>query len=513
MDPKKRKRPNNNGSAIKELAAPSKRKKEEDICEERGDVSKMELAGDIQVREENQSTEIASKTLQKKRTRESSDESPTMRKMRKTSSGRTEVMLKRMASKRPSDRTGDSGTCKKKKEEEHHDSPGEGPSMPIIPQASGRRGIKRTHTSEETGNKRRRSADASGISVASTPETTAASHLLASLTFHRMLGEGGFGKVFLASHSISKQRLAVKVIEKSQEVKSIKKYSMCVEKEVLKITGESAFFPHTYAAFHTPGHIFFVMEYLSGGDLFQLIQRRGPFDVPTIRFFAAEILCGLQFLHTRGIVHRDIKTDNILLDAAGHVKIADFGLSVMNVHGDKKISGQTGTLYYMAPEITSNIPYNTTVDLFSFGVVLFEMATGVYPFHAGDDSDEVMLSIRQDAPCYPSNLHPEIRDILERLLCKDPEERQKLCSNIKCHPFFKSINWKQLEAGRITPPFTMYPTPETMAEAIPLDDLLSPTESAISSEDECLFTGFSFTSDMWTTMTCARQTTSWCILL
>ncbi|XP_063802296.1 protein kinase C delta type-like [Pseudophryne corroboree] len=513
MDPKKRKRPNNSGSATKELVAPNKRKKEEDVCEERGDVSKIILAGDIQVHEENKSTEIASKTLQRKRTRESSDESPTMSKMRKTSSGRTEDMLKRVASKRPSDRTGDSGTCKKKKEEEHHDNPDEGPSVPIIPLASGLRGIKRTHTSEETGHKRKRSAGASGISIASTPESSAASHLLASLTFHKMLGEGAFGKVFLASHSTSKQRLAVKVIEKRKALNSIKKYSMCVEKEVLKITGENALFPHTYAAFHTPGHIFFVMEYLSGGDLFQLIQRRAPFDVPTIRFFAAEILCGLQFLHTRGIVHRDIKTDNILLDAAGHVKIADFGLSAMNVHGDKKISGQTGTLYYMAPEITCNLPYNTTVDLFSFGVVLFEMATGVYPFHAGDDSDEVMESIRQDAPRYPSNLHPELRDILERLLCKDPEERQKLCSNIKCHPFFKSINWKQLETGRITPPFTMYPTPETMAEAIPVDDLLSPTESAISAEDESLFTGFSFTSDTWTAMNCEKQNTSRCIIL
>ncbi|XP_063802317.1 protein kinase C delta type-like [Pseudophryne corroboree] len=513
MSLNKRKRPNNNGSATKELAAASKRKKEEDECEVKDDVFKTVTSGDIQVREENRSSEKASKTPQNKRKRESSDESPTMRKVRKTSSGKTEAMLKRVATKRSSDRTEDSGPCKKKKEEEHHDSPGEGPSVPIIPQASGRRGIKRTRISEETGHKKKRSAGASGISVASTPETSAASHHLASLTFHRMLGEGAFGKVFLASHSISKQRLAVKVIEKRTAVNSIKKYFMCVEKEVMKITGESALFPHTYAAFHTPGHVFFVMEFLSGGDLCQLIQSRGPFDVPTIRFFAAEILCGLQFLHTRGIVHRDIKTENILLDAAGHVKIADFGLSVMNVHGDKKISGQAGTLCYMAPEIICKFPYNFMVDLFSFGVVLFEMATGIYPFHAGDDATKVALSIMRDAPCYPSNLHPEIRDLLERLLCKHPEERLNRCSNITCHPFFKSINWEKLEAGRITPPFTMYPTPVTMAEAIPVDDLLSPTESAISAEDESLLTGFSFTSDMWTTMNCVRQTTSRCIIL
>ncbi|XP_063789068.1 protein kinase C theta type-like [Pseudophryne corroboree] len=512
MSSKKRKRPNNNGSATKELAAPSKRKKEEDGCEEKGDVSKIIMSGDIQVREENQSSEKASKSLQNKRKRESSDESPNMRKVRKTSSGRTDNMLKRVATKRPLDGTGDSGPCKKKKVEEHRDSPGEGPSVPIIPQASGRRGIKRTHTSEETDHKRKRSAGASVISVASTPETSAASHFLASLTFHRKLGEGSFGKVFLASHSTNKQRLAVKVIEKRKVVNSIKKNSICVEKEVMKITGESALFPHTYAAFHTPGHVFFVMEYLSGGDLCQLIRSRGPFDVPTTRFFAAEILCGLQFLHTRGIVHRDIKTENILLDAAGHVKIADFGLSVMNVHGDKKISGKTGTLRYMAPEIICKFPYNYMVDLFSFGVVLFEMATGVYPFHAGNTT-KIALSIMHDAPCYPSNLHPEIRDLLERLLCKDPEERLNRCSNITCHPFFKSINWEKLEAGRITPPFTMYPTPVTMAEAIPMDDLLSPTESAISAEDESLFTGFSFTSDMWTTMNCIKQTSSRCIIL
>ncbi|XP_040278393.1 protein kinase C delta type-like [Bufo bufo] len=124
------------------------------------------------------------------------------------------------------------------------------------------------------------------------------------------------------------------------------------------------------------------MEFLSGGDLSVLMRANALFTIPVTRFMAAEIICGLQFLHTRGIIHRDIKPANILMNSAGHLKIADFGLAVMNIFGDKKISEYAGTLRYMAPEILLRKPYNTAVDWFSAGVMIYEMATGKYPFNA-----------------------------------------------------------------------------------------------------------------------------------
>ncbi|XP_072288087.1 protein kinase C delta type-like [Pyxicephalus adspersus] len=105
------------------------------------------------------------------------------------------------------------------------------------------------------------------------------------------------------------------------------------------------------------------------------------------RFFAGEILCGLQYLHSLGIVHRDIKPSNILLDNSCHIKIADFGLAATNVFGSTKIRGQVGTSLFMAPEVCMNLPYNAVADYFSFGVMIYLMATGKYPFYDEDDQE------------------------------------------------------------------------------------------------------------------------------
>ncbi|XP_040278387.1 protein kinase C delta type-like [Bufo bufo] len=154
------------------------------------------------------------------------------------------------------------------------------------------------------------------------------------------------------------------------------------------------------------------MEFLSGGDLSVLMRANALFTIPVTRFMAAEIICGLQFLHTRGIIHRDIKPANILMNSAGHLKIADFGLAVMNIFGDKKISEYAGTLRYMAPEILLRKPYNTAVDWFSAGVMIYEMATGKYPFNAGILPETIEKSLINDVPTYPKGLNPQARDLI-----------------------------------------------------------------------------------------------------
>ncbi|XP_040278338.1 protein kinase C delta type-like [Bufo bufo] len=320
---------------------------------------------------------------------------------------------------------------------------------------------------------------------------------LESFTFHKILGEGGYGKVMLATHPACQQQLAVKLVKKRVLLQDFKD-NVLIERQVLEVTGKSPLFTHAYATFQTKDYAFFIMEFLSGGDLSGLMRANAPFTIPVTRFMAAEIICGLQFLHTRGIIHRDIKPANILMDRAGHLKIADFGLAVMNIFGDKKISEYAGTLRYMAPEILLRKPYDTAVDWFSAGVMIYEMATGKYPFYAGILPGTIEKSLINDVPTYPKGLNPQARDLIVGLLNKSPESRQVAVDNIREHQFFMEINWTDIEGAGARPPFQLGPPPVMTLTKI--DDILSSTEankSPMAERDQQLFCGFTFANENW----------------
>ncbi|CAJ0959950.1 unnamed protein product [Ranitomeya imitator] len=294
--------------------------------------------------------------------------------------------------------------------------------------------LKRKRTSNtETIIKRRRETDKSidqapegviGAETTSPSEQVTACLSLESFIFTRKLGEGSFGRVMLATHQPSGHQLAVKMVKK-RELLEYAKHNLRLEREVLEITEDSRFFTHAYGTFQTADYAFYAMEYLSGGDLITFIKSRAPLDVCTTRFLAAEILSGIEFLHSRGIIHRnktiflsflrDLKPDNILLDGDGHAKIADFGLAAMNVFGSQKISEFYGTPGYMAPEMIRRQPFNYTVDLFAFGVIVYQMATGFFPFNYGHCARRLAFSVTCDKPCYPNTMDSQLRDVIERV--------------------------------------------------------------------------------------------------
>ncbi|XP_077133751.1 protein kinase C theta type-like [Ranitomeya variabilis] len=181
----------------------------------------------------------------------------------------------------------------------------------------------------------------------------------------------------------------------------------------------------------------------------------------------------------------------------------------MNVFGSQKISEFFGTPRYLAPEIYRLQPFNYTVDLFAFGVIVFQMATGYYPFYSGQCLRRLAYSVKWDKPCYPYTMDSHLRNVIERLLCKSPEKRQDVCSNLKGHPFFSTINWEELEAGRSRPPFTMTPIPilET-SKQMELDQVMSGIEAQeppITPEDQQLFCGFSYISNRWKSIESRRN--------
>ncbi|XP_070789792.1 protein kinase C delta type [Pituophis catenifer annectens] len=318
-----------------------------------------------------------------------------------------------------------------------------------------------------------------------------------SFTFHKVLGKGSFGKVLLAELKGKNEFFAVKALKKDVVLIDDDVECTMVEKRVLALAWENLFLTHLYCTFQTKEHLFFVMEFLNGGDLMFHIQDKGRFDLFRATFYGAEIVCGLQFLHSKGIIYRDLKLDNVMLDKEGHIKIADFGMCKENVFGENKATTFCGTPDYIAPEILQGLKYTFSVDWWSFGVLLYEMLIGQSPFH-GDDEDELFESIRVDTPHYPRWITKESKDILEKLFERDPTKRLGITGNIRDHHFFKAINWTTLEKREMEPPFK--PKVKSVSDYNNFDrEFLSEKprlshsdKNLIDSMDQSAFAGFSF---------------------
>ncbi|XP_022118934.2 probable serine/threonine-protein kinase dyrk2 isoform X2 [Pieris rapae] len=274
--------------------------------------------------------------------------------------------------------------------------------------------------------------------------------------FIKVLGKGSFGKVMLAELRDTEYYYAVKCLKKDVVLEDDDVECTLIERKVLALGTNHPYLCHLFATFQTDSHLFFVMEYLNGGDLMFHIQQSGRFPEPRARFYAAEIISGLKFLHKRGIVYRDLKLDNILLDFEGHVRIADFGMCKLQIYLDKTADTFCGTPDYMAPEIIKGLKYNQTVDWWSFGVLLYEMLIGQSPF-SGCDEDELFWSICNELPSFPRFLSADGLDILTRLLDKDARTRlggpECEHGDVRDHPFFREVPWDRLERRDLPAPF------------------------------------------------------------
>jgi serine/threonine protein kinase len=237
-------------------------------------------------------------------------------------------------------------------------------------------------------------------------------------------------------------------------------YLLTVEREILE-KFDHPFIMGLEYAFQDNQRLYLIMEFVNGGELFfHLRQVKGGFNEVRSRFYAAEMVLALEYLHKSGVVYRDLKPENVLIDSEGHIRLTDFGLSKSGLkeNGDRTESF-CGTFEYLAPEIVRDEEYGYSVDWYSFGLVLYEMLTGVNPFKTGVELDLVdkMNEILNKEIPIPAKLSVEAKDLLKQLLKKVPAERigcrAQGVLEIKSHPFFRSIDWDQLYMKEVTPPF------------------------------------------------------------
>ncbi|XP_073403942.1 serine/threonine-protein kinase Sgk1-B-like isoform X3 [Dendrobates tinctorius] len=231
---------------------------------------------------------------------------------------------------------------------------------------------------------------------------------LYSLEFLKDLGKGGYGKVSLASDPVSEGLLAIKIMDK----KSCE-HIISTEVEVLRLAAGCPYLMSMRAFMETPTEYAIAMDYMAGGDLFHHMKDSMMFNTKTTRLFAAEMVCGLQYLHEHGVIHSDLKPDNILLQDTGHIKISDFGLSVMNVSEGAIVRWNAGTKGYVAPEIMNEEGYNHLADSFSFGVILYMMSVGDWPFYSKGSLDEYHQSLREHIPYFPPGICTNTIDIIK----------------------------------------------------------------------------------------------------
>ncbi|CAB3253020.1 unnamed protein product [Arctia plantaginis] len=281
----------------------------------------------------------------------------------------------------------------------------------------------------------------------------------------RVIGRGSYAKVLMVELKRTKRVYAMKVIKKALVTDDEDIDWVQTEKHVFETASNHPFLVGLHSCFQTPSRLFFVIEFVRGGDLMFHMQRQRRLPEEHARFYAAEISLALHFLHERGVIYRDLKLDNVLLDHEGHIKLTDYGMCKEGVRPGDTTSTFCGTPNYIAPEILRGEEYGFSVDWWALGVLTYEMLAGRSPFdiaQAADNPDQntedyLFQVILEKTIRIPRSLSVKAASVLKGFLNKNPAERLGCGENgfldIVNHPFFKSIEWEMLEQKQVVPPF------------------------------------------------------------
>ncbi|GAB0135779.1 hypothetical protein EsDP_00004104 [Epichloe bromicola] len=269
----------------------------------------------------------------------------------------------------------------------------------------------------------------------------------------RVVGRGAFGKVRIVERKDTSLSFALKYIRKDEVVKSESVRNIIRERRMLEHVNHP-FICNLRYSFQDIEYMYLVVDLMSGGDLRFHISRK-TFTEEAVRFWIAELGCALKYIHGQNIIHRDVKPDNVLLDADGHVHLTDFNVASDVIPG-KALTSKSGTLAYLAPEVYSGKGYNVCADWWSLGVLFYECIYNKRPF---DGSSESTLSqqIQQYSPRYPVTQPPVSLTCLYAIRAAlDPNPQTRMGATWESfiyNDFFKAIDFDLLEQKRIEPIF------------------------------------------------------------
>nr|CCA20877.1 protein kinase putative [Albugo laibachii Nc14] len=276
--------------------------------------------------------------------------------------------------------------------------------------------------------------------------------------FVKVLGRGAFAKVYLVRGKGSNrdQWYALKAYNKQAIVQKNQAQYIHTEKAALQACSDHPYIVTLYYAFQSKDRLFLVMEYCGGGDLLSALTRRKAFTEAEAAFYIGEIVLALSHLHSKNIVFRDLKPENVVMDLDGHCLLTDFGISKEGIKDHTSANTFCGSPMYLAPEMLSRSGHGFALDWYSVGALLFELLTGLPPFYT-NDKKQLFHNILRGHLVIPDYLSPNARDLIQRLLHRDPAQRLgsgKLGdAEIFEHPFFSVIDWGKLRKRELAPPF------------------------------------------------------------
>ncbi|KAL1894164.1 cAMP-dependent protein kinase catalytic subunit [Sporothrix stenoceras] len=286
------------------------------------------------------------------------------------------------------------------------------------------------------------------------PRVTKGKYSLADFNILRTLGTGSFGRVHLVQSRHNQRFYAVKVLKKAQVVR-MKQVEHTNDERRMLAEVKNPFLITLWGTFQDARSLYMVMDFVEGGELFSLLRKSARFPNPVAKFYAAEVTLALEYLHSRNIIYRDLKPENLLLDHHGHLKITDFGFA-------KRVPDKTWTLCgtpdYLAPEVVSNKGYNKSVDWWSLGILIYEMLCGYTPFWDSGSPMKIYENILKGKVKYPAYMHPDAQDLLERLITPDLTKRLGNLyggpEDVKKHAWFAEVTWDRLARKDIDAPYT-----------------------------------------------------------
>lgn len=268
----------------------------------------------------------------------------------------------------------------------------------------------------------------------------------------KILGTGAFGVVYLTKHLSTGKFYAMKMLEKEKIVKLKQIEHSYYEKKIL-CGLNFPFCVYMKYFFKDNVYLYYILPYVAGGEMFTHLRKLGKFEETSSRFYGAQVILALEYLHACELVYRDLKPENILIERTGYIKLTDFGFC-------KLIRGRTwtlcGTPEYLAPEIILSKGYGMSVDWWSLGVLLFEMSAGHPPFYASDPMRIYEKIVAGKYRC-PSHFSPELKDLVSRILQIDITRRlgnlKSGALDFKNHKWFREIEWDNLLNCRFPAPF------------------------------------------------------------
>ena len=270
----------------------------------------------------------------------------------------------------------------------------------------------------------------------------------------KIIGRGSFGKVSLVEYIPTNEIYAMKSLKKDILIEQEQIENTILEKNIL----ENINYPllcNLIFCFQTEERIYFIMPFLSGGELFQHLRKFRTFDEPKVKFYSSQIALAIEYLHNKGIIYRDLKPENILMDEKGYLRLADFGMA-KKLNNNEKAMSFCGTPEYLAPEIIIGEGHDKNADWWSFGILIYEMLCGLPPFYV--ENLERMYELIKSGPLkFPKRitLSDEAKDIIKKLLERNVKKRLGYngIKEIKEHPFFKDIDFNLIEQKKIPAPF------------------------------------------------------------